>query len=102
LIVSEYFLFSKFAFKFKLEFTSMVIGFCVDPFDHPVKTNSLFGVAVTEIVVPFAYSPPTLLTDPPSEVSIWILYFTINSAGGASSSSVEQLKQTRMLLGLKL
>ena len=34
---------------------------------HPAKEYPGFGVAVTVTVDPFVYSPPTVLTDPPSD-----------------------------------
>jgi hypothetical protein len=60
------------------------------PSDQPVNKYSPCGVAVTETVCPFLYSPPEVLTLPPSPAERVIVYLAIGSLTGAEVSSDEQ------------
>jgi hypothetical protein len=65
--------------------------------DQPVNTYSPCGVAVTVTVCPFSYSPPMVLTLPPSPAEKVIVYLAKGAGGvtGVDVSSEEQDKTSK-------
>ena len=63
------------------------------PSDQLVKTYSPCGVAVTVTVCPFSYSPPVVLTLPPSPAEKVIVYLAIGVGGGVTGVEVSSEEQ---------
>ena len=65
----------KFAVKFVLDETLIVLVAFVLPSDQLENTYPLAGVAVTLTVCPCSYDPPVVDTDPPLPADIVTVYF---------------------------
>lgn len=89
---------SKFAVMDKLPSIFMVIedSTLLEFPVQPEKIKPGLGVAVTVTEDPFTYSPPTVLTEPPSDEFTIKVYFWIG--GVISTSSVESGEQELIII----